>query len=903
MKYILLFFFSLSSFISFSQISVYNDIKKLSVSDAEKARKIDSLLQQGILKKDSANVEAVSYRYTNWHHKRGRTAEAIAVLPLSIKYHTPSSRINLSAKWRKLGSLHFAINNYEESVHYNKKAIEVAPEDARIYRAYQTIGFSHYHLSDFETAILNFEIAANILKKRKDYTNLLQNYIKASNAYVKKNTIRAQEKNLKNLLFADSISKHIPIDIATKIDIQRVLGIYYSEYSIRDTLKGRIHINKALQLAKKENDSNKVANIYNDFAILYDVANPKKSINYLEEGLKYLTNRNKDTKSFIYANLGLNNTHLGNHDIAIDQLYTSLKYLTGYRFDQLSLDEKKERIKEHLNDGNLWSILSRIAQTYHLKSETTQNKTLLDSALTYYKLTDYTFDLYQSQNKLTSSKFIWRKEAAEVYTRALRACLAANDIETGLNFMEKNKSLLLSEEIHRIKRAQKLNVPEQLILTERTLQNKIKSLQRDGTNDISLLKETIDSLEKVRKKINLSSDNTISYTLSSLSIAEIQQQIDPSHALLEYHIASDDGFGIYPNTNTGYGIVITKKEAVFFPIEKLQDFALKVEKLLLKNTIPFKTEKDIKTYQQLSYEVYKTLFPPSVRSLIESKELTIIPDDYLSKIPFESLIVSPNTSENDYLIYHHKIGYKYNYAFHEINRNNILNTNTTFSAFAPVEFTNLNLPKLTESSKETASLDSYFNGHIFSKQEASQEAFFNELGKSNLIHLATHADANDSIAPWIAFSDGKLFLDDISLRQNNASLVMLSACNSNAGEMVVGEGTMSLARGFFYGGAQSTISSLWNVDDKSTQYIVDAFYKNLQEGASKSSSLHQAKLDYLKNHTGSEVAPYYWASLVLIGDTDPLPQKDWFWYYIIVGSLIIVLLLLLSRKRKKQPLH
>lgn len=890
--------------ISFSQISVYNDIKKLNISDAKKVQKLDSLLQQGILRKDSANVEAVSYKYTNWLNNRGRVAQAIATLPMSMQYHIESSNINLSSKWRRLGRLHYSINNYEESINANKKAIEVSPEDTNIHLAYQQIGLCHYYLSDYESSILNFEIAENILKKKEDYTNLVYVYINASNSYAKKNTVNARKKNLKNLLFADSISTNFSIDTQTKIKLQRVLGIHYSEYDIRDTIKGQIHTNKALQLAKKENDSVTIARIYTDLAILYDISNPKKSITYLKESLNYIPQNDiYNEKSSVYANLGLNNVHLGNFDEGIDQLHTSLQLLTGSRFDLLPLDKKKEAVKENISDDNLWSVLSRIAQSYNLKSDKTQNTKLLDSALTYYKLVDYTFDLHQSRNKLTSSKFIWRKEAAEVYTRSLRACLLANDIETGFNFMEKNKSLILSEEVHRLKNAQKSDVPEHLILAERRLQNEIKSLQREENKNITQLKESLDSLERVQKEIDESPDNTILYTSNNYSISDIQEQLDASKAIIEYHIGDDDGFGVYPNTDTGYGILITKEKTVFFPIEKLQDFSLKVERLLFKNTIPFKTEDDIKEYQQLSYKVYETLFPPSVKTLIKSKELTIIPDDYLSKIPFESLIVSPNASENEYLIYHHKIGYKYNYAFHEINRNNLPNTNITFAAFAPVEFTNLDLPKLTESIKEINLLDIYFKGSMFSEKEASQKSFFNELGTSNLIHLATHADANDSISPWIAFSDGKLFLDDISLRQNNASLVMLSACNSNAGEMVVGEGTMSLARGFFYGGAQSTVSSLWNVDDKSTQYIVNAFYKNLQEGASKSFALHQAKLDYLRNHTGSEVAPYYWASLVLIGDTNPLPQKDWFWYYITAGGLILLVLFLLSRKRKKQPSH
>ena len=73
-----------------------------------------------------------------------------------------------------------------------------------------------------------------------------------------------------------------------------------------------------------------------------------------------------------------------------------------------------------------------------------------------------------------------------------------------------------------------------------------------------------------------------------------------------------------------------------------------------------------------------------------------------------------------------------------------------------------------------------------------------------------------------------MFLDEISLAENNAPLVVLSACNTTTGEIQTGEGVMSLARGFFYGGTQSTVSSLWQIDDRATNIIIEVFYKNLK---------------------------------------------------------------------------
>lgn len=110
-------------------------------------------------------------------------------------------------------------------------------------------------------------------------------------------------------------------------------------------------------------------------------------------------------------------------------------------------------------------------------------------------------------------------------------------------------------------------------------------------------------------------------------------------------------------------------------------------------------------------------------------------------------------------------------------------------------------------------------------------------------------------------------------------MVVLSGCNTLLGKQKIGEGVMSFARAFFQSGAKSVVSSLWNVDDRSTTTIMGSFYKNLKEGKSKSASLRLAKLNYIKNHSLSETSPYYWASFVILGDTTPF-SKNYSWYYL-----------------------
>ena len=48
----------------------------------------------------------------------------------------------------------------------------------------------------------------------------------------------------------------------------------------------------------------------------------------------------------------------------------------------------------------------------------------------------------------------------------------------------------------------------------------------------------------------------------------------------------------------------------------------------------------------------------------------------------------------------------------------------------------------------------------------------------------------------------KITLDELYFTQNNASLVVQSGCNTTLGKQEVGEGVMSLTRGFFYSGAK-----------------------------------------------------------------------------------------------------
>jgi CHAT domain-containing protein len=84
-----------------------------------------------------------------------------------------------------------------------------------------------------------------------------------------------------------------------------------------------------------------------------------------------------------------------------------------------------------------------------------------------------------------------------------------------------------------------------------------------------------------------------------------------------------------------------------------------------------------------------------------------------------------------------------------------------------------------------------------------------------------------------------------------------------------GEGIISLARAFILAGSKSIVTSLWAVNDASTQKLMVSFYSNLKKGMSKDQALTAAKRSYLKNFSPA-AHPYYWASFVALGDMRPL---------------------------------
>ena len=144
-----------------------------------------------------------------------------------------------------------------------------------------------------------------------------------------------------------------------------------------------------------------------------------------------------------------------------------------------------------------------------------------------------------------------------------------------------------------------------------------------------------------------------------------------------------------------------------------------------------------------------------------------------------------------------------------------------------------------------------------------------------MLHLSTHAtaDLDNPERSRILFSPENsnealdyLFLKEIyDLDLQGVELTTLSACDTERGKMVRGEGVQGFSRALLSAGARTTVTTLWRVADQPTAELMKQFYFALGQGKPRSEALRQAKLKFLYSGTALQ-HPRHWAAFVLSGD-------------------------------------
>jgi CHAT domain-containing protein len=132
------------------------------------------------------------------------------------------------------------------------------------------------------------------------------------------------------------------------------------------------------------------------------------------------------------------------------------------------------------------------------------------------------------------------------------------------------------------------------------------------------------------------------------------------------------------------------------------------------------------------------------------------------------------------------------------------------------------------------------------------------------------AGANRRAPAISAGEDGILTAEEVaSLDFDSAELVVLSGCDTGAGEVQTGEGVLGLRRAFRIAGARTLVMSLWPVDDQETRRWMANFYETyLARKLSAAASVRSASQTLLRERraAGQSTHPFHWAGFIAVGN-------------------------------------
>ncbi len=217
---------------------------------------------------------------------------------------------------------------------------------------------------------------------------------------------------------------------------------------------------------------------------------------------------------------------------------------------------------------------------------------------------------------------------------------------------------------------------------------------------------------------------------------------------------------------------------------------------------------------------------------------------------------------------------------------------------------------LSFSGFEIMNIREFVKGSTYIDEQIEKRDFLNKLSKYDIIHLATHTfvDKKNPLQSkfYISNSDIKseeekaVYTWDILPLNLKAKMAILSSCNTGVGELVEGEGIMSLARDFQFAGVPSVIMTLWEINDISTAEVMKSFYSELKNGSKIDEAFRTANLEYLKNSISKNSAPVFWAASVPIGDMEKMNFNESYveWIYLAVFSLLFFIWIFYRSFRK-----
>jgi CHAT domain-containing protein/Flp pilus assembly protein TadD len=397
---------------------------------------------------------------------------------------------------------------------------------------------------------------------------------------------------------------------------------------------------------------------------------------------------------------------------------------------------------------------------------------------------------------------------------------------------------------------------QSLIAEERALRERISALKAQPEDspalrrELELAREGYQAfLQRVRQ---MDREQASLMTVEPLNLKEVQDLLPEGSILLEYFVTGQ-GRTILWIVERGAVSVVTLRIGRQGVAQRVQAF---------RNLIA--TRGGVADAQRMAQALFNQFVLLGLRGRTP-RELLIVPHDALHYLPFQALMPAPDR----YLIQEAPLYYYSSASLMQFTREKAQGGSPVpFAVGNPdLKDPTLNLRYAEREARGVADL--FPGGVVLTRQEATKAKGREHSARHNVLHFATHAelDEADPMGSSLLFTpdrgdDGRLEVQEIFGLDLNASLVVLSACETALGTLSRGDELTGLTRAFIYAGTPSVITTLWKVNDRASYELMGEFYRQLKAGRDKAEALRQAQLATLAKYPH----PYYWAAYQLTGE-------------------------------------
>lgn len=864
----------------------------------------EKCLLNSLEQKERLKVETLIAIYNNLgviNNLQGRYEEALRYLNLAQietenRHHLS---LELADIYINKARIYGILKESDKAIEYLEQGIKIyvsikSPNNSiyfRISTAYLNLGLTYYERKEYKKA-LEYLAKCKDLKLRYNLSEVALAYLNIAKTYAKNNDPdKAQRYFLESII---SFNKEFGIDYYRTSSVLFDYGLFLR--SIKKNNEALEVHHKALSICLKKYGAKHtfVSLAYKHLGdYFFSIKDYKKALEYYQKSLIAVVVDFNDPN--IDANPTLNNVLF---DIRLlENLKSKAKALEAYSEQQADNAQKGHFLKKSFETIELClELIARIRSGYI----TPESKFYLaeNEKKTYFFAVQLAQKLFETTNDISYEN--------KMYSIA---CLS--------------KAAVLRNEIAESNALSKFEASDSLIINYRKLLINISSYNKlveneiirgnPNKNKVDFWKASLFDLNRKKEKlydtIKELYPNSLLQNAEPLDLKVIQSKLKKNETIIEYFLSNalnDSGqFDLY--------FFVISRSNLTYRFAKLDSVFIK-EMRIVKEGTSFHSNISNNVYVGSLYSMYENLIKPVEADLV-GKKVIVVPDEEIAYLPFDSFIKKKPESnivsfdELPYLIYDYTISYGYTSS---LLSGTIVKGKPSVVAFQPeysVNKANGRFENLVGANNEIVELSKLFKTERIIANEATESKFMSKVDESVILHLAMHSsfDKNDSKYSYLVFdsvddkhNDGRLYNYEIGNTRIKSPMVVLSACNTGDGNLIEGEGVMSLARGFFLAGVPSVICTYWDVNDNASEKIMKGFYYHLSKGDEKSEALRKSKLEYLSSTSPAYSKPSYWSAYEVLGDNSPIVIRP-YWLYFLLGlstsGLVAVVYYFIRSKR------